>query len=251
MSTQRVLVTGGSRGIGRAIVRRFDSAGDKVVFSYAVDEDGAAETCSSCAKAVAVVADLRAKEVAQQLVATAREHLGGLDVLVNCAGIYPHAPFLGTPPEMLAEVLLINFEAPYQLMQLAGAAMAETGTGAIVNVTSINAFRPDVELSAYDASKAALAQVTRTAALELGPRGIRVNAVAPGLVDAPDLSEVAPNRRAAFLAHAPLGRLVRPEDVAEAVYFLASPAAAVITGQTLVVDAGVTLASYMGGAGQQ
>jgi 3-oxoacyl-[acyl-carrier protein] reductase len=114
-----------------------------------------------------------------------------------------------------------------------------------VNVTSINAFSPEGGLAAYDASKAALAQLTKTAALELGPLNIRVNAVAPGLIAAPDLETEAPERVNAFLAHAPLGRLVDPEDIANAACFLASAESSAITGQTLVVDCGVSLSGYM------
>jgi NAD(P)-dependent dehydrogenase (short-subunit alcohol dehydrogenase family) len=241
---QRVLVTGGSRGIGREIVRKFASAGDAVFFSYATDVQGADQTARQCPRAIPFAADLRTEDGPERLVGAAKQQLGGIDVLVNCAGIYPHAAFTDTPPSMLADVMRINFESPYRLMQLTAELMTAEGGGAIVNVTSINANSPDAGLSAYDASKAALTQAVRTAALELGAHGIRVNAVAPGLVDAPELKKAAPARHAAFLAHAPLGKLVSPKDIAEAVFFLASPAAAAITGQTLVVDAGVTLAGY-------
>jgi 3-oxoacyl-[acyl-carrier protein] reductase len=241
---RRVLVTGGSKGIGRQIVHKFDSAGDAVFFSYATDAEGARQTAAQSRHAVPFAVDLRAENGPDQLVSAADEHLGGIDVLVNSAGIYPHAAFIETPPPLLGEIMRINFEAPYRLMQLAAQPMAAAGGGAIVNVTSINATSPDAGLSAYDASKAALAQATRTAALELGHHGIRVNAVAPGLVDAPDLEEEAPDRRAAFLTHSPLGKLVSPLDIAESVFFFASPSAAAITGQTLIVDAGVTLAGY-------
>jgi NAD(P)-dependent dehydrogenase (short-subunit alcohol dehydrogenase family) len=241
---RRVLITGGSRGIGRAIVRRFDAAGDSVFFSYASNVDEAEQTVRHAPHAIPFAVDLRAEDGPERLVSAAEQRLGGIDVLVNCAGIYPHATFADTPPSLLEEVMRVNFEAPYRLMQLAAVPIAAAGGGAIVNVTSINATSPDTGLSAYDASKAALAQAVRTAALELGARHIRVNAVAPGLVDAPELEHEAPDRRAAFLAHAPLGILVTPTDIAEAVFFLASPAATAVTGQTLVVDAGVTLAGY-------
>lgn len=241
---RRVLVAGGSGGIGRAVVQRFDKAGDGIVFSYASDAAAADETSRSCATAHSVHSDLTAPQAAEHLVETTHNRLGGLDVAVNCVGVYPHAPLLETSKAMLGEVMRVNFLAAYRLIQVAGSALAQAGAGAIVNVTSINAFSADAGLSAYDASKAALAQATRTAALELGPMGVRVNAVAPGLVDDPLLETAAPKRRTAFLTHAPLRKLVTPEDVAEAVFFLASSGAAAITGETLIVDAGVTLAGY-------
>ena len=244
--TRSVLVTGGSRGIGRAIVRRFAAVDDAVTFAYATDHAGADETRRDLASVHGHAGDLRDPEAPGELVDSVVERSGRLDVLVNCAGIFPHSAFLDTPPGSAEDVFRVNFLAPFALMQRAVAAMPP-GAGAIVNVTSINAFRPDAGLAAYDASKAALAQLTRTAALELGSRGIRVNAVAPGLVDSATLEAAAPARREAFLRHAALGRLVAPEDVAEAVFFLASDGARAITGQTLVVDSGVTLAGYTAG----
>jgi 3-oxoacyl-[acyl-carrier protein] reductase len=241
---RRILVTGGSKGIGRQIVQKFDSAGDAVFFSFATDAEGANQTAAQSRRATPFAVDLRVENGPELLVGAAEQHLGGIDVLVNSAGIYPHATFTETTPHLLEEIMRINFEAPYRLMQLAAQPMAAAGGGAIINVTSINATSPDAGLSAYDASKAALTQAARTAALELGNHGIRVNAVAPGLVDAPDLEQAAPDRRAAFLTHSPLGKLVSALDIAEAVFFFASPSAAAITGQTLIVDAGVTLAGY-------
>lgn len=244
----RVLVTGGSRGIGRSVVRAFTLAGDRVLFSYGRDAQAAASTCRAAPGAVAIQHDLRAVDAPEALVAAAIEHLGRIDVLVNCAGIYPHTEFLETSAEELGEVLQVNFMAAYRLMQLCGRVMAEDETGTIINITSINAFSPEEGMSAYDASKAALAQATRTAALELGRCGVRVNAIAPGLVDAPGIWGAVPERCAAFVEHAPLGRLVAPDDVANVALFLASPGSSAITGQTLVVDAGVSLAGYMAGS---
>lgn len=237
-----VLVTGGSRGIGRSIVERFAEAGDRVLFTYATNEAAALEVTDS-ARVDAIAVDMRDRHAVARLCHAAREQLPSLGVLVNCAGIYPWAPFLETDTDLVADVLEVNLLAPFRLMQ-DFARTGGNGDRAIVNVTSINAFSPDEGLSAYDASKAALAQATRTAALELGPCGVRVNAVAPGLVEAPGITDTVPQRVDSFLRHAPLRRLVAPRDVAEAVFFLASSASASITGQMLVVDAGVTLAGY-------
>lgn len=241
-----IIVTGGSRGIGRAIVHRFAAAGDRVLFTCVRGEEAAAETATA-SSADYVVADVRDDSGVAAVMRAAEARLQSLDVLVNNAGIYPHTPFAETSRDTLREILEVNVVGPFRLMQAFAQSARPTDGRAIVNVTSINAFASDAGLAAYDASKAALTQATRTAALELGPRGIRVNAVAPGLVDGPQLEKAAPQRRAAFLDHAPLGRLVAPDDVAEAVFFLASSTAAAVTGQTLVVDAGVTLAGYTAG----
>src|SRR5436190_13147530 len=116
---RRVLVTGGSKGIGRQIVHKFDSAVDAVFFSYATDAEGAKQTAAQSRQAVAFAVDLRAENGPDRLVSAAHEHLGGIDVLVNSAGIYPHAAFTETPPPLLEEIMRLNFEAPYRLMQLA------------------------------------------------------------------------------------------------------------------------------------
>jgi 3alpha(or 20beta)-hydroxysteroid dehydrogenase len=238
-----VLITGGSRGIGRAVVRAFSAAGERVVFSYSRDQDGADATVAESPTAIAVRMDLR-DPGSSKLSATAFELLGSINVLVNCAGIYPHATFRDVSTEEVTDVMHVNYVAPFAMMREVSKLMAVSGGGAIVNVTSINAFAPESGLAAYDASKAALAQLTRTAAVELGPLNIRVNAVAPGLVDAPGIELDVPLRVRAFLAHAPLGRLVRADDVASAVHFLSSPSSSAITGQTLVVDCGVSLSGY-------
>lgn len=169
---------------------------------------------------------------------------GTLDILVNCAGVYPHASIAETDSDLLTRVLKVNVVAPFLLLGLAIGRLTP-GRGSVVNITSIDAFAPEAGLAAYDASKAALAMLTRTAALELGPHGIRVNAVAPGLVWDPTLEDAAPERANAYRARSPLGRLVEPGEVANTVVFLASDAASGITGHSLVVDAGVTLASYV------
>jgi len=242
-----VLVTGGSRGIGRSIVEAFADSGADVAFSYHIDRVSADEVTSRAAaggvRAFAFQAELSEIGAADRLVRDATSVLGGLNVVVNSAGIYPHAAIDDTTPEFVDRMFRINVEAPFAIIRRAADELARTG-GAIVNVTSIDSFDATVGLAAYAASKAALTMLTRSAALELGPRGIRVNAVAPGLVWAPGIENVVPEMVAAQQAHSPLGRLVAPQEVASAVLFLASSLAAGITGHTLVVDAGVTLAGY-------
>ncbi|MCU1571125.1 MAG: hypothetical protein JWR33_1866 [Naasia sp.] len=240
------VVTGGSRGIGAAIVRALAKIDYRVLFTYSGDESGAAEVLATVPGSSALRVDGRQPDAAERLIDAAVETLATIDVLVNSAGIYPHADLRSLSREELMDVFRVNVHAPIELVQRVALPMAAAGGGAIVNITSVNAFAPESGMAAYDASKAALAQFTRTAALELGRHAIRVNAVAPGLVASPGIEEIVPERVDAFVRAAPLGRLVSPDEVAQAVVFLATPASSAITGQTLVVDAGVTLAGYMG-----
>jgi NAD(P)-dependent dehydrogenase (short-subunit alcohol dehydrogenase family) len=142
----------------------------------------------------------------------------------------------------LEAVLAQNLRSALLCLQAAGSGMAERGSGAIVNVTSIQAFRPAPALAHYSVAKAGLEMLTRSAALELGPSGVRVNAVAPGLIWRDGLETAWPEGLARYCATAPLGRVGQPDEVADACLFLASPAARFITGTTLVVDGGVLAA---------
>jgi NAD(P)-dependent dehydrogenase (short-subunit alcohol dehydrogenase family) len=181
-----------------------------------------------------------AGQVADAVRATV-DKFGRLDVLVNNAGSYPMAAILDMTAAQWDEVIAANLTSVFLLTQAAARQMiAQGGGGAIVNVTSIEAFDPAPAHSHYDAAKAGAAMHTRAAALELGPHGIRVNAVAPGLIWREGLDEAWPDGVARYLETAPLGRLGRPEDVADACLFLASPAARWITGASLTVDGGVT-----------
>ena len=244
---RRVLVTGGSRGIGRAIVEAFASAGCDMAFTYKDDDKAAEEVSRRCAgpgvRSVAIQADLASDDAPARAVDEALNFLGGMDAVVNAAGIYPKASIQNTGTAMLREVLRLNVEAPFAVIRRAIDSLADS-RGSVVSVSSISAFEPRAGMAAYDASKAALSTLTKSAAVELGPLGIRVNAIAPGLVWAPDLEEVAPQLVAANLEHAPLGKLVQPDDVAKAVLFLTGEGAAAITGHILVIDAGVSLTGY-------
>jgi NAD(P)-dependent dehydrogenase (short-subunit alcohol dehydrogenase family) len=136
-------------------------------------------------------------------------------------------------------VFASNLRTAFECLQAAGRRMAARGSGAIVNVTSIQAFRPAESLAHYSAAKAGLEMLTRSAAVELGPSGVRVNAVAPGLVWREGLESAWPEGVGRFREASPLGRVGQPEEVADCCLFLASPAARFVTGTTLVVDGGV------------
>jgi NAD(P)-dependent dehydrogenase (short-subunit alcohol dehydrogenase family) len=229
------LVTGAGGTIGGGIARRLHEAGAAVVVhgrDRARLEPLLEELGSRRAAAVGDV-----QRGARAICAVAVESFGRLDVVVNNAGIQPVAPLRALGDDELEEMFRVNAVGVAAMTREAAAAMA--GDGAIVNIASIEALQPALDHSHYAASKAAVVMHTRAAALELGPAGIRVNCVAPGLVEAPGIEQSWPEGVARWRAAAPLERLGHPSDVADAVLFLASPAARWITGATLVVDGGV------------
>ncbi len=243
LTGQAALVTGAGSGLGRVVARRLAEAGARVAVHYRGSRDGAEavvrEIQAAGGVACALAADLTREGDAERLVEQAAVALGPLGVLVNNAGAYPLADLLQVKAAEWDAVLAQNLTSALACLQAAGRRMAARGQGAIVNVTSIQAFRPAPALAHYSAAKAALEMLTRSAALELGPSGVRVNAVAPGLVWREGLETAWPEGVARYRAAAPLGRVAQPEDVADACLFLASRAARFVTGTTLVVDGGV------------
>jgi NAD(P)-dependent dehydrogenase (short-subunit alcohol dehydrogenase family) len=246
LSGQAVLVTGAGSGIGRAIAARFAEAGASVAVHHHTSKDGARavvdEVAATGGRARAFEADLTREGEPERLVDAVIASFLRLDVLVNNAGSYPLAALLEMSGEQWDEVLAANLKSALACLQAAGRRMAAAGGGAIVNVTSIQAFRPAPELAHYSAAKAGLEMLTRSAAVELGRAGVRVNTVAPGLIWREGIETAWPDGVARFVARAPLGRLGQPHDVADACLFLASPAARFVTGATLVVDGGVLAA---------
>jgi NAD(P)-dependent dehydrogenase (short-subunit alcohol dehydrogenase family) len=246
LSGRVALVTGAGHGFGRAIAARLAAAGARVAVHYRASRDGAlavvAEIRARGGEARAVAGDLTRDDDAARVFAEALEAFGGLDLLVNNAGSYPLAGFLDVTAAQWDDVVGANLKSAMLCTQAAARTMIRGGGGAIVNVSSISAFRPSLDLVHYSAAKAALEMLTRSSAVELGPRGIRVNAVAPGVVWREGIEEAWPEGVSAYRAKAPLGRIGQPEDVADACLFLASPAARWITGTTLVVDGGVLAA---------
>ncbi|HUG52294.1 MAG TPA: glucose 1-dehydrogenase [Vicinamibacteria bacterium] len=245
LSGKVAVVTGAGGGLGRGIALRFAEAGAAVVVHYRRSADGAGAVVrrirAGGGRACAVPADLAAEEGAAGLVSAAVEAFERLDILVNNAGAYPLAATLEMTAGEWDEVQGANLRSAFLGTQAAGRRMvAQGGGGSIVNVTSIEADRPGQAHSHYAAAKAGLAAYTRAAALELAPHGIRVNAVAPGLVWREGIEQAWPEGVARWRRAAPLGRLGTPEDVADACLFLASPASRWITGTSLTVDGGVT-----------
>jgi NAD(P)-dependent dehydrogenase (short-subunit alcohol dehydrogenase family) len=244
LSGRTALVTGASGGIGSGIARRFAEAGANVVCHYNANRRSADELVAAIAgnggKAVAMQADISSQQGASALVAQAAAHFGGLDILVNNAGLQPAKALAEVSEGDWSEMMAANVAGPFLLVGAMVAALREAGKGgSIVNIASIEAHQPAPWHGHYAASKAALLMFTRAAALEFGAYGIRVNAVCPGLIHREGIEEGWPEGVARWTAAAPLKRLGRPEDIADACLFLASDAARWITGADLVVDGGV------------
>lgn len=230
--TKTVLITGGAYGIGRAIARGFAPDHNvAVIWNKTAPEALLAEA----PEVFPVQADLTAEGAAEQAVSAVTGHFGGLDVIVNNAGCAAATPLEDFDPAQSRNILDVNLLAPAAL--LAAALPHLTAGSAIVSISSTNAVLPPMGAVIYRASKAGLNLWTRGMAKELGPRGIRVNAVAPGAVNVPE-NPRDEELTGHFLSHTALGSLAEAEDIAEAVRFLASDAARVITGEVLNVNGG-------------
>lgn len=242
---KRALVTGGTRGIGRAVALTLARAGADVLTCYARDAvaaDGLARELKEVPGDHHVVqADLARPEAPAELVAECRERLGGLDVIVNNAGVISQHPFGELPPDEWHRVLDTNLTAVYLLIQQA---LPLLGPGAsIVNVGSRVATIGVPQRAHYTASKAGLIGLSRSLAKELGGRDIRVNVVAPGVIETEEAQKLSEEQREVYRQRyrglMALGRFGRPEDIAAAVLFLASDLSGYVTGETLNVDGGV------------
>jgi NAD(P)-dependent dehydrogenase (short-subunit alcohol dehydrogenase family) len=229
------LVTGAARGIGLAVARRFLDAGYRVA---ALDID-AAEMAKSCTDCLAIECDVAdARQVAAAATQVERA-FGRLDALVNNAGIAVFKPLLKTTFEEWSRVLAVNLNGPFLLSQACAPVMLRTGGGAIVNIASISGMRASTLRVAYGTSKAALVHLTKQQAVELGPLGIRVNAVSPGPVETAMAKQVhTPDIRQGYRDAIPLERYGTEAELAAAVFFLCSDEASYINGHTLSVDGG-------------
>lgn len=242
------IITGSTKGIGKAIAERMAEQGAKVVVSSR-NQDAcdavAAEIKAKGGEAIAVACNINYKEQLQQLVAKTREQFGKVDILVCNAALNPYfGPSQDIPDAAFDKVMHANIGSVHRLCQLIIPGMADSGGGAVIIISSIGGLKGTENLGAYAISKAADMQIARNLAVEWGPKNVRVNCIAPGLVRTEFARALWENPEIyqATVAKYPLRRIGEPDEIAGAAVFLAADAGSFTTGQTIVIDGGGTIA---------
>ena len=244
-SEKTAVVTGGSRGLGRAICLELARGGANVVLCYAGNEAAANETVAACeslgAKAVSVRCDVSKEDEVKALSDAALKTFGRIDILVNNAGITRDGLLMMMKPEDFDAVIAANLRGAFLCMKAVARQMVKQRYGRIVNLSSVVGLRGNAGQVNYAASKAGVVGMTKSLAKELASRGVTVNAVAPGFIETDMTAAMPQAAKDAMMPTIPMQRLGAPEDVAKAVAFLASDEAAYVTGQVLAVDGGMAM----------
>lgn len=237
------LVAGGSRGIGAAVARRLAALGAQVAVTYKSRRDAAESVVNDIVTAggtaLALEADVSRSEMVDTLVADVVARFGRIDILVNSAGVAPYRPLGTMDPSFVREVFDANVLGTVLLTQ-AVVPFLPTPGGRIIHFSSRLAISPIATSSVYAAAKAAVSTLTQAFSKELGPKGITINAVAPGVIETDMTADILRERGDAIRAATPLGRIGSPDDIAGIVAFLASPESGWITGRTILADGGLT-----------
>ena len=250
LSGRTAIVTGASRGIGAATARALDRAGARVALVARGTDQLAAVADTLVNDPVVIAADLAETDAAKEIAGHALATLGGIDILVNNAAAAARLPTIETDAAVIDLMLAVNVRAPLLLIAALLPSMIERGGASIINLSSVSGLVGTPRRAAYAASKGAIDAATRSLAMEMGPSGIRVNSIAPGVVDT-DMwakNKAVPGVVESIEKLTPLGRWATPEDIADVVAFLASDASRFITGETIAVDGGMarTLDVYGG-----
>jgi 3-oxoacyl-[acyl-carrier protein] reductase len=240
-----VIVTGGSRGIGRAIALELGKRGATVVVNYNRSADAANEVIEAIKEAggdgMVMQTDVSDAEQVDAMFKTVNKTYGKIDILVNNAGTTRDNVIMMLKPEDFDSVINTNLRSAWLCSKSASRLMMKKRQGRIINITSVVGIAGNGGQTNYAASKAGMIGLTKSLAKEIAPRGITVNAVAPGFIETDMTSELGDDIRETAISHIPLGRMGTPDDVAKAVAFLASDDAKYITGQVVVVDGGMVM----------
>ncbi len=235
------MVTGGTRGIGRAICERLKADGMKVAAGYAGNED-AAKACAQELDIMIVKGNVGVFEDCGRAVAAVEAELGPIDVLINNAGITRDGFFHKMTPQQWTEVISVNMDSIFNMTRHVIEGMRERGWGRIINISSINGQKGQVGQTNYSAAKAGMIGFTKALALENARKGVTVNAIAPGYIDTDMVASVPQNVLDGIISQIPVGRLGKGEEIADMVAFLAGERAGFVTGSTLTLNGGQYLA---------